>query len=869
MKKIILSWALIIIISKHPFSQWQVQPVSIKTRWAKDINPDKPLPEYPRPQMIRTAWTNLNGLWDYAITSRNSQKPTHYDGKILVPYPVESALSGIQQQLTANQSLWYRKCFKVYSSRSQHKRTLLHFGAVDYEATVFINGKLIGSHSGGYTGFTFDISDALYSGENEIIVRVFDPSDKGNNPHGKQVINPEGIFYTSSSGIWQTVWLENVPENFISSFTVTPDIDRSLINIKVNADANGDVKVEAAGKVATGTANQNITLPISNPKLWSPDNPYLYDIKIVMGKDIVQGYFGMRKIEIKKDEKGIERIFLNNKYTYNLGTLDQGFWPDGLYTAPTDQALKFDIEASKAMGFNTIRKHIKIEPARWYYYADKLGMLVWQDMVNPANTTEEGKNAFEKGCTETITQLYNYPSIICWVLFNENWGAYNQARLAKWIKDMDPSRILNGHTGSLIVNYTSAQNTPEGLRAKSENSDMTDIHSYPPPGMPAYISGKAMALGEFGGIGVSIDGHLWDDVASGWGYGGTVSAGTMRKQYAAMIDSLISFEKRGLSASIYTQPFDVEAEQNGLITYDREILKIPATQIRTIHSRLWPTTKNYALAAKNFNLKIADSGKTDLATRVSFYNQRKKDSAHLRALALTAAAEQDSASLMGRRYANEYIQLIHNPFALTNLKFINRFTGSIEDKGFNILLNNLKKVNNILGSDVAERTIIKAIENDLVKPEIKNAAFDYHDLINTAFNRYGSIGQEAVMQSLVAYAVKQQNWKIFSELAEKWFDEYGSKRQWVNDFILNDFAWATFQGSSDISALKAALKMSAKTIINDPPAIWIDTYANLLYKLGRNTEAIEWEKKAANIAPLEPSIKTNFEKMQRGEKTWD
>jgi hypothetical protein len=632
---------------------WRMQPTTIQTRWAKQVTSKNPLPEYPRPQMVRSKWTNLNGLWEYAVTAKEADQPQQFSGQILVPYPIESALSGVKKALQPEEILWYKRTINKPATKTG-EHVLLHFGAVDFDATVFLNGKQIGNHKGGYQNFSFDVTDALTQASNELVVKVWDPSDKGPNPHGKQVLNPGGIMYTPSSGIWQTVWLETVPATFIKSVKMTPDVDNNSLRIALILDGDAtDCTVEAVAKSGaaaagktSGNAQEPLTININNAKLWSPDAPNLYDLTLTIkrnGKviDEVKSYFGMRKIEIKKNEKGIERIFLNNKYTYNLGTLDQGFWPDGLYTAPTDAALKFDIEASKAIGFNTIRKHIKIEPARWYYHCDKLGVLVWQDMVNPGNDEPEGRKQFEIENKENIEQLYNYPSIVCWVLFNEGWGAYDQARLTKWVKDTDPTRIVNGHSGSLIVNYNSPDNTAQGLADKSANSDVTDIHSYPPPGMPAHIPGKAIVLGEFGGIGVSIPSHLWDDIASGWGYGGTVSAGTMRKTYAVMTDSLIAFEKRGLSGSIYTQPFDVEAEQNGLITYDREILKIPAAEIRSIHGKLWPVTANYAVATKNFTAKVADTGKKDFAGALKEYNpyvrwhywQRQKKTAFQKAAA--------------------------------------------------------------------------------------------------------------------------------------------------------------------------------------------------------------------------------------------
>ena len=371
--------------------------------------------------MVREKWTNLNGLWDYAITAKNAVKPSAYDGQILVPYPLESALSGVKKSLKPNQNLWYKRTIIKPETKTGDK-VKLNFGAVDYEATVFVNGQQVGKHEGGYTEFSLDITPALKDGNNEVVVKVFDPTGEGVGPHGKQVLKPENIYYTPTSGIWQTVWMEVVPGASISSLYMTPDIDKGILNIAANGTAGYTVEINALaeGKVVStikGATGTNLLLPVKNAKLWSPANPYLYDLVVKLKKgntvvDEVKSYFGMRKTSVAKDSKGIDRIMLNNKPYYNLGTLDQGFWPEGLYTAPTDEALAFDIKAIKAMGFNTIRKHIKVEPARWYYQADKLGMLVWQDMVNPNQGLPEGsKEAFESGSKEILKQLHNYPSI--------------------------------------------------------------------------------------------------------------------------------------------------------------------------------------------------------------------------------------------------------------------------------------------------------------------------------------------------------------------------------------------------------------------------------------------------------------------------
>jgi beta-galactosidase/beta-glucuronidase len=562
---------------------WQLKPSPLQTRWAKDVSPGHALPEYPRPQMVRANWQNFNGLWNYSITDSAASQPGSFEGQILVPYPLESALSGVKKSLLPDQKLWYQRDFALGKKQSD-KRYLLHFGAVDYLARVLVNGKEVGTHTGGYQAFSFDITDALQQGNNKITVAVWDPTDKGNNPKGKQVLKPQGIMYTPTSGIWQTVWMETVPMNYISSLTITPNIDGGYVSIVVHANKSEPVELSTGNNKVSGTTNTEIKLNIPKARLWSPTDPYLYDLAIKTSGDEVKSYFGMRKIEIKKDSTGQERIFLNNRYTFNLGVLDQGFWPDGLYTAPTDSALAWDISAIKSMGFNTIRKHIKIEPARWYYHCDRLGMLVWQDMPYPANASAEAKAEFETENEANIKQLYNYPSIVCWVIFNEGWNKYDQERLTGWAKRMDPTRIINGHSGE---NYD--RSSPSNPNEKWISSDLTDVHSYPGPGIAPYLSGKARVLGEWGGVRVATPGHQWDGSKS-WGYIETTASAFARK-YEFMARHLKLFEEEGLSASIYTQPFDVEIEENGLITYDRELFKIPAAQMMAINAMLFEKNK--------------------------------------------------------------------------------------------------------------------------------------------------------------------------------------------------------------------------------------------------------------------------------------
>jgi galactose mutarotase-like enzyme len=573
---------------------WRPVDGNLMTRWVKDVNPANPWSEYPRPQMIRSQWQSLNGLWNYAVTDKDAAAPSNYSGQILVPYPIESALSGVKRPLLPTQNLWYQREF-VAPVLHRRERLLLHFGAADFEATVILNGHELGTHSGGYQSFSFDLTQAIKRGRNELKAKVWDPTDEGqNNPHGKQRLKPGGIFYTASSGIWQTVWLEVVPQTFIDRLDLTPDVDHGTISINVRTLAGDGYTVEASSGTlhASGVATEPLFLAVPNPHLWSPEDPYVYSLEVRLLKggavvDRVRSYFGMRKIEVKEDPRGQKRIFLNGQYTFNLGTLDQGYWPDGLYTAPTDAAMQSDIQTIKAMGFNTIRKHLKIEPDRWYYYCDRLGLMVWQDMVPPAvsesdyKPTAASRSQFEDEIRQNIAQLYDHPSITTWVLFNEGGGAYDQAHLEKKLKQLDASRLVNGQSGQAglsegpILVYLDSSPGPDG--------DLADVHSYPGPAL-LYSESKAMVLGEYGGVGVPIDGHTWRQ-GSGWGYV-QVARDKFASKYAEMMVKLKHLEGIGLSGSIYTEPFDVETELNGLVTYDREISKIPLEDLAQMNSTL-------------------------------------------------------------------------------------------------------------------------------------------------------------------------------------------------------------------------------------------------------------------------------------------
>jgi len=552
---------------------WHPAAGPLMTRWAAEVSPTNAHPEYPRPQLVRADWMNLNGIWDYAITPATVERVTNYEGPILVPFPVESALSGVMRRLDENSTLWYRKSFEIPTGWSG-RRVRLHFGAVDWRAKVFINGEEAGQHRGGYDGFSFDVTAHLkWSGQEEIVVAVSDPTE-GDQPRGKQSRKPEGIFYTPSSGIWQTVWLEPVPKICIDGLALMPDEHTLRLKVAANSLAESvqvEVVASATGKEigrVRGPASKELNLPIGSPRLWSPEDPFLYDLSVTLEEsnhvlDKVTSYFGMRKMALKKDNDGLTRMALNGQFTFQLGTLDQGFWPDGLYASPTDEALRSDLEFLKAAGFNLVRKHVKVEPDRWYYWCDKLGLLVWQDMPSGNNTTPEGRTQFEAELQSMVEGRGNHPSIIVWVLFNEGWGQYDTERLVPWLKSLDPSRLIDNASG-----WTD-----------NRVGDLVDNHSYPGPESSQPESERAAVIGEFGGLGFGMNGHMWSEKF--WGYQRMADAVMLAAGYNQLLEQVhILHEAFGLSAAVYTQTTDVETECNGLLTYDRAVSKISPASAR-------------------------------------------------------------------------------------------------------------------------------------------------------------------------------------------------------------------------------------------------------------------------------------------------
>lgn len=577
----------------------------IKTEWGEAINPDDVWRVYPRPIMERADWQNLNGLWEYAIVPAQSKQPSEFQGEILVPFCAESSLSGVGKEVGAKNALWYKRNFAVPTAW-RGRDVMLNFGAVDWQADVWVNGVKVGSHTGGYTPFSFNISPALNAkGANELVVRVWDPTDEGVQPRGKQVARPNGIWYTPVTGIWQTVWLEPVARVHIENVKILPDIDSNTLTVAASASSSSpsqsvEVIVRDNGnRIASGRSINGEDVVIDMPsdvKLWSPDSPALYDLEISLsdgGKvlDKVSSYAAMRKFSTARDERGIVRMQLNNKPLFQFGPLDQGWWPDGLYTAPSYEALIYDVDKTKDWGFNMIRKHIKVEPAVWYTYCDRKGIIVWQDMPSGDKGPEwiqhryfdgservrsaESEKMYRDEWREIMDCLYNYPCISTWVPFNEAWGQFKTPEIAAWTKAYDPSRLVNPASGGNF--YTCG--------------DILDLHNYPAPAMYLFDATRANVLGEYGGIGMAAEGHLWSPERN-WGYVQFKSPKEVTDEYVKYARQLLDFIDKGFTGAVYTQTTDVEIEVNGLMTYDRKLIKIDEDRVRQANKSITSSLDN-------------------------------------------------------------------------------------------------------------------------------------------------------------------------------------------------------------------------------------------------------------------------------------
>lgn len=568
----------------------------LMTPWGEHLDENCILTEYPRPQMRRNSYLNLNGRWEYAITD-SDESPRHWDGTILVPFSPESALSGVGRSLQPGQTLWYRREVIVPQGFiPADGRLLLHFGAVDQEAAVYWNGRLLGRHMGGYNAFTLDATDAL-GPRNSLVVRVHDDTDASFHSRGKQKTRRGGIWYTPQSGIWQTVWMEAVPRHYIESLRIVPLFDQSAVEVMVRCSQPLQCEATVDGRTVPFTSGEPARIPMPDFRAWSPEDPYLYDLSVTLGEDRVESYFGMRKMEVRADRGGVKRLFLNGEPYFQSGLLDQGYWPDGLYTAPSDEALIYDIQTAKAMGFNLLRKHIKVEPMRWYYHCDRLGMLVWQDMPSGggkyrfstitlplvtgihrrdnhyrafARASSQGRGEYMDELEEMVGQLFNAPSVVLWVPFNEGWGQFDSTFVMERLRALDPTRPVDPASGW----------HDQGA------GELRSLHVYFKPfRFRRDRRGRALALSEFGGYNLRVDGHCFNQ--KDYGYRRLPDAAALWRDFSRLYErEVLPAVPRGLCASVYTQLSDVEDELNGLMTYDRRVVKLDADEVRELNERL-------------------------------------------------------------------------------------------------------------------------------------------------------------------------------------------------------------------------------------------------------------------------------------------
>lgn len=568
----------------------------LMTPWGEHLDENCILTEYPRPQMRRNSYLNLNGRWEYAITD-SDELPRRWDGTILVPFSPESALSGVGRSLQPGQTLWYRReVILPQGFIPADGRLLLHFGAVDQEAAVYWNGRLLGRHMGGYNAFTLDATDAL-GPRNSLVVRVHDDTDASFHSRGKQKTRRGGIWYTPQSGIWQTVWMEAVPRHYIESLRIVPLFDQSAVEVMVRCSQPLQCEATVDGRTVPFTSGEPARIPMPDFRAWSPEDPYLYDLSVTLGEDRVESYFGMRKMEVRADRGGVKRLFLNGEPYFQSGLLDQGYWPDGLYTAPSDEALIYDIQTAKAMGFNLLRKHIKVEPMRWYYHCDRLGMMVWQDMPSGggkyrfstitlplvtgihrrdnhyrafARASSQGRGEYMDELEEMVGQLFNAPSVVLWVPFNEGWGQFDSTLVMERLRALDPTRPVDPASGW----------HDQGA------GELRSLHVYFKPfRFRRDRRGRALALSEFGGYNLRVDGHCFNQ--KDYGYRRLPDAAALWRDFSRLYErEVLPAVPKGLCASVYTQLSDVEDELNGLMTYDRRVVKLDADEVRELNERL-------------------------------------------------------------------------------------------------------------------------------------------------------------------------------------------------------------------------------------------------------------------------------------------
>ena len=589
----VVGLGVLVMVASSVSAEWTIPDDAMVTRWGRTVTPENAWQEYPRPQFRREQnWENLNGLWDYAV-NQSREIPEQFDGQILVPYPVESVLSGVGRLLEPHETLWYHRSFK--HETPQGHQTHLHFEAVDYQCVVYLNGKKVGSHVGSSDPFKFDVTNELRKGNNELVVRVVDRTAPSQTL-GKQTLNPKGIYYTRVSGIWQTVWLEDVPERHFRMVKMKPRITEGTLRVLPTLAGeplpNERVRIivrDSSGEV--GVADAALSVKIPEAKLWTPDTPHLYDITLELLDgdeviDTVESYAAMREVGVLRGPAGQIRMTLNGKVVFHYGPLDQGWWPDGLLTPPSDAAMRFDVDFLKQAGFNMIRKHIKIEPRRFYSYCDRVGMMVWQDMPSTGgrpfwsklapNPVEEDwpleqHQQFMTELKAMVNQLRNHPSIVMWVPFNERWGQHETIQIGQAMENLDVTRLLNIASGGNFF--------PVG--------DVVDRHNYPEPMFPfedRRFDDYVKVVGEFGGHGYVVKGHQWNPEMRNWGYGDLPQTkDEYRQRYRKSFQELMKLRRRGVAAGVYTQTTDVEGEVNGLMTYDREVQKITAEELADLH----------------------------------------------------------------------------------------------------------------------------------------------------------------------------------------------------------------------------------------------------------------------------------------------